>query len=428
MRVPAKQKGLALLMLVFFLAVAITIYSMKALNASRVRSGKGAQTASALAEAKAALIGWSVSHPLHPGIMPFPDRNADGDYDGNSDCSSATPNFNLLIGRLPFLGQTAPCAAASPGLASSLTDGEGEPLWYAVSRNLIRTADVDTVPYQPVINPSIADAPIEDWLIVRDKDGNVISDRVAAVVLAPGAPVGGQDRSGGLAGPNAYLDRITVAGVSRGNNDYTVPNEGFIISDKMQIVSASDPRYLHPYEFNDQLVYITIDELMDSLEKRAVAEAASSLRGYYLASAANDADRYYPYAATLGDATHICVDGLLQGALPLAGCASPAFAGFLPPAWFTQNRWQDFTYYAASSDCHLNAPGCASGDIIVGTQSAVDAVVIATGAVIAPQARPSANANDYLDSVVNSNGDNVYDAVGTARTNIYNDQILIVAP
>ncbi len=421
MQTSRSQNGLALLMLVFVLALAITAYTVKALNSSEIKVAKGKKTAEALAEAKTALIGWSVSHPIHPGIMPFPDRSADGNYDGNSDCSAAIPNFNILIGRLPFLGQTAPCAAASPGLASSLVDGNGEQLWYAVSRNLVRTSFV------PVINPSIADVPTENWLVVRDKDGQIISDRVAVVVMAPGAPIGAQDRSGGLAGPAAYLDRITISGTNYGNDDYTVANEGFVISDDMQMVSSVDPRYLQPYEFNDKLAYITIDELIVALEKRAIGEMASSLRAYYLASSVTAANRYYPYTAALGDATYTCVDGLLQGGMPLIDCSSPSLFSFLP-SWFVQNIWQDFIYYAVSSDCNLATTGCALGDITVGTQTNVDALVISTGAAMATQARPSVLEADYLDSVVNADGDNVYDAVGTVLTNTYNDQMLIVAP
>ncbi len=419
---PNKQKGLALMMLVFVLALAITAYSLKAFNTADIKEEKSMKTAAALTEAKSALIGWSVSHPIHPGIMPFPDRSGDGNYDGNSDCFNTNPGFNLLIGRLPFLGQTAPCTAPSPGLASSLVDGEGEQLWYAVSRNLIRSTFI------PTINPSIADAPLENWLVVRDKNGQVISDRVAAVILAPGAPIANQDRSGGLAGPGAYLDSITITGVNYRNDDYTVADESFVIADDLQTVSTTDPRYLQPYEFNDQLVYITIDELMLALEKRAIGEVAFSLRNYYTASAGVSADRYYPYAAALGDTNHTCVDGVLQGGIPLVDCSTPSLSAFLPAGWFTQNGWENFIYYAVSTDCNFATTGCALGDITVGTQNNVDALVIATGDVIAPQGRPSAIEADYLDSVENYDGDNVFDAVGTPLTNIYNDQMLIVAP
>ena len=419
MQIPHRQKGLALLMLVFVLVLAATTLSLKALNSTEIKNTKSKKTAEALKEAKAALIGWSVSHPVHPGIMPFPDRSLDGNYDGNSDCSSGPPtNLNLLIGRLPFLGQTAPCAAASPGLASSLVDGEGEQLWYAVSRNLIRTSSL------PIINPSIADLPAESWLIVRDKNGQVVSDRVAVVIMAPGAPIGNQDRSGGLAGPDAYLDSITITGTNYANDDYTVANESFVISDEMQSVSPTDPRYLQPYEFNDKLNYITIDELMLALEKRAIGEVALGLRAY------NSTNAYYPYAAILGDTMNACVDGLLQGGLPLVDCSLPtpslSLAGLLP-SWFIENRWQDFMYYAVASDCNLATSGC-TGDITVGTQTTVNALVISAGATIAPQARPSVSEADYLDSAENADGDNVFDAVGTVLTNTYNDQMLVVAP
>ena len=427
------ERGLALLALVFFVAIIITAYTVKKFNASEITVQRDKNTATALAQAKDALIGWSIAHQQYPGILPFPDRSAgDGNYDGNSDCTNFVPAFNLLIGRLPFAAQTVPCigtGANQYGISADLIDGSGERLWYAVSRNLIRTS---VALGSLVINPAIADAPSEHWLIVRDKNGQIISNRVAAVIIAPGAPVGGQDRSGGLAGANAYLDNITIAGVTYSNANDAIANEDFIIGDDMRYVSPTNPLYLQPYQYNDKLIYITIDELILALNKRAVAEAANSLRNYYQASAVNPLARFYPYAAILGDLNNACEEGIKLGQLPLnnaaSNCTHPNNGLTNLPVWFTKNRWQDFMYYALSDDCSFALPGCASGGIQVGAQPNVNALVIATGAINVGQSRPSTNANDYLDSAENADMDFVFDAADTLLTNNYNDQMLIVAP
>ena len=433
MKTPINERGLALLGLVFFIAIFATVYTVKKLSASDITAKRDKNTAAALAQAKDALMGWSIAHPQYPGILPFPDRSAgDGNYDGNADCTNFVPAFNLLIGKLPFASQTVPCigtGANQYGLSADLVDGSGERLWYAVSRNLIRTSVVSG---SLVINPAIADAPAEPWLVVRGKNGQIISSRVAAVIIAPGAPVGGQNRSGGLAGANAYLDNITIAGVTYSNANNAIANEDFIIGDDMRYVLPSNPVYQQPYEYNDKLIYITIDELMLALNKRATGEAANSLRAYYQASAINPADRFYPYAAVLGDLNNACEEGLQQGLLPINNVASNcthADNGLTNlPAWFTESRWQDFIYYAISDDCTFALPGCASGTVQVGAQANVNALLIATGATIAGQARPSSNANDYLDSIENADMDFVFDAIGTAMSNNYNDHMLIVAP
>ena len=433
MKTRINERGLALLALVFFIAIIVTVYTVKKLNASEITAQRDKNTAIALAQAKDALMGWSIAHPQYPGILPFPDRRAgDGNYDGNADCTNFVPAFNLLIGKLPFAAQTVPCigvGANQYGVSTDLIDGSGERLWYAVSRNLIRTS---VALGSLVINPAIADAPAEPWLVVRDKNGQIISNRVAAVIIAPGAPIAGQDRSGGLAGPNAYLDNITIAGVTYSNANDAIANEDFIIGDDMRHVSPTNPLYLQPYQYNDKLIYITIDELMLALNKRAVREAANSLRAYYQASAVNAGDRFYPYAAILGDLNNACEEGIQQGLLPInsaaSNCKHPNNGLTDLPVWFTESRWQDFMYYVLSNDCSFALPGCASGAIQVGTQANVNALLIATGAIVAGQARPSANANDYLDSAKNADMDLFFDAVGTLTTNNYNDQMLIVAP
>jgi hypothetical protein len=432
MKVRPNQQGLAMLIFVFMIALALIGLVVVSINGQSLKRQRQDNTAQVLANAKAALIGWSVGHPNYPGIMPFPDRNADGNYDGNSDCvNTAILNYSHLIGRLPYAAQTVPCIGASQfGLSDKFLDGDGEGLWYAVSRNLIRTS----VPMGSlIINPSTMSAPTFPWMEVHDKNGALISNRVAAVILAPGKAVGAQNRFG-VAGAAAYLDSVVISGVAYSNANYTAPNEGFIMGEDMQIVPAAHPSFGQPYQFNDQLIFITIDELMVELEKRVAGEARNALRAYYLASAPSAANRFYPYAASLGDVDHACIESTLVGSLPLdsmaATCSHPnvGLNAFLP-AWFAESMWQDYMYYVISGDCSFATPGClAGGNITVGTQMNVNALLISTGAALTGQVRPSNNPVDYLDSPENTDGDFVFDAVRTLLTNIYNDQLLIVEP
>ncbi len=435
MKASPNQQGLAILMLVFMVALTFTGYMLSGLSGESLQRNREHTTMRALAEAKAALIGWSIAHPQYPGTMPFPDRNTDGNYDGNSDCinTAVTPlNYSHLLGQLPYAAQTAPCIGAwQYGLSDRFVDGNGEALWYAVSRNLIRTS---TTPGALVINPATMNNPLFPWLIVRDKHGQVIANRVAAVIMAPGQVVGAQNRAGGLAGPAAYLDSVVANGVPYSNANYVLPNEDFMMGEDMQFVASTHPVYAQPYQYNDQLIFITIDELMLALERRALREARNALRAYYLNSAPAVADRYYPYAALLGDATHACIDTTLAGELPLdsvtATCTHPnvGLNAFLP-AWFTESLWQDYMYYVISADCSFATPGClAGGNISAGAQANMNALVISTGAALAGQIRPSNNTANYLDSIENADGDTVFDAIGTALTNSYNDQMLVVEP
>jgi len=317
----AKERGAVLILMAFIIGLAATSYFVKSLATITAVSNQEAKTNDVLHEAKKALLGWAESHPNHPGQLPFPDRNNDNNYDGNSDCNSPTSAFSysLLLGQLPVIGQTNPCVAPQTGLGQDFVDMHGNRLWYAVSRNVVhKYENAVTEPLQlvdPVINPSLIDNPVFPWLKVLDANGNVLSNRVAAVIMAPNNGLAGQNRAGGIAGANHYLDTLILNGTSISNADYTRPNEDFIIapnSNHYQPTPAM-PQYAAPYQFNDQLIYITIDELVTATTKRAAIEASRLLNTYQAFNGA------FPAAAPLGatDGAHNAVIGSEAGMLPI---------------------------------------------------------------------------------------------------------------
>lgn len=326
-----KQKGAALILIAFILGLGAAVYVLKTYNADAARARQDEKTYKALAEAKQALIAWAVNHPNTPGLMPYPDRNGDLNYDDTSDCYASNINFapNFTIGRLPLFKSDPNCVNAksivTSGLAGDFRDSGGERLWYEVSQNLLHdyknNGDPDGT--SPIINPSIINTPTNGWFVVVDRSGKVLSDRVAAVIIAPGAPVGNQDRSSGIADANQYLDKIVMASGKNYKNytyyDSAIPllKQEFIVGDDLRVVSRTDTTYknqsIEPYYFNDKLVYITIDELMYALEKRVLQEAKNTLNNYYAANG------YYPFASGLGLTANQnqCVQGNLRGLLPV---------------------------------------------------------------------------------------------------------------
>ena len=312
----SKQKGIALLLFVFALILVVLAYSVKALNSNELKARQNEKTMSALGDAKLALIAWAVNNLNRPGLMPYPDRNGDGNYDGNSDCyttTTLTGNYDKLLGKLPWrAADDANCTTLISGIGREFKDSTGEPLWYAVSRNIVY--DYKTSVY-PVINPSIIDNNLYPWLEVYDKNGQLISNKVAAIIIAPGAPLDNQDRSSGIADATNYLDtfNLQVGGGAKSNRTYAVPDEDFYIGENSGSVRSDNTTYQQPYYFNDKLIYITIDELMAEVEKRAAGEVRAVLQKYY------KNNNFYPYAAALGSTTNPnqCVQGNLQGLLPI---------------------------------------------------------------------------------------------------------------
>lgn len=304
-----------LILMVFILGLAAAAFILKSFNVASLQSDQADKTYRALKEAKMALISWSVAHPNWPGIMPFPDRKetSNPNYDGKSDCVTYGLNTGHLLGKLPLSGD-APCITPQQGLSAELMDADNERLWYAVSLNLIRTNGNDS---KPVIHSGIVNAPEHRWLRVLDRNGNLISDRVAVVIIAPGAPLPGQNRSSPAPDPREFLDSFKIGENTYSNADYDNDDEDFVMGEDSRHLSDIDMNISRPYYFNDKLTYITIDELMYGLEKRALLEARHQLSNYYVSSSTSPDSRFYPYAAKLGDTQNMCEEGRMSGFLPI---------------------------------------------------------------------------------------------------------------
>ena len=331
----AKQKGAVLIMMAFIIGLAVIAYLVHALDPARFKAEQDKKTMQSLNAAKQSLIAWAVSHQYAPGQMPWPDRNGDLNYDGSSDCMPVFGVFtySLMLGQLPSLPTTSPCLdpntglniypalSTYPGLGQEFRDSQGNKLWYAVSRNLVYDYEKNEA---PIINPGMSNAPHAitpylrqggtqsyPWLKVLDRNANLVSDRVAVVLIAPGDPINGQVRAAAAA-PNQFLDGFKIGAANYKNSDSALVDEDFIMGEDSRNVSASDLTFVQPYNFNDKLVFITIDELMAALEKRVGEQVRSSLKTY------QDTNGYYPYAAQLG--TTVMYSGaqnLKSGFLPV---------------------------------------------------------------------------------------------------------------
>jgi hypothetical protein len=161
----ARQRGHAILLtlVIVFTGVTLLTYSASADVARRLQAD--AQTERALALAKQALIARAVADENRPGSLPCPDDTNDGSSPG-----ATCQNF---IGRLPW---------RTLGIGD-VRDASGERLWYVVSPNFVDLQGVrinsDSRGMLTVYSGSAA---------------SVAASEVAALVIAPGAALGGQIR------------------------------------------------------------------------------------------------------------------------------------------------------------------------------------------------------------------------------------------
>jgi len=335
-----RQQGMALIVLVFLVGFAATAYMVHALNGTAAQNARARQAAETLSSSKDVLIGYlldRVSGGERPGDMTYPDRLIEtptADYNGTTDsCAitgSGTSTRWYCLGRLPWsdLG----LALESP----SENDPDGRMPWYAVSANML---DVCLKEFNPgILNYSWPGAypaacpgtPVSGvlphpWLTVRDRYGNVISDRVAAVLIIPGPTLGTQNRpaSPSLGDASAYLDSVTIdadctASVTCVPGTYSNADHDndFIMADDSRFYPGCNPIFHGtgcdtPYNFNDSLAYITIDDVMKEVVKRAAGEARSLLNSY------KSKTTTFPDAAGLGTGSYNSVASTYAGMLPI---------------------------------------------------------------------------------------------------------------
>ena len=307
---PHRQSGaalIALLALVILVSAAVLLENLEDGASASVARNKASSTA--LTDAKTALIAWSTAYTPSAardgtvGMLPYPDRNGDGNYDGLADCDPLGSSDVALVGRLPRRGEDATSCGIDNPLFVDMKDGSrgspcGMPCPATCCPARASTADPSTRTWAvragwptrgsgwwtPRATPSTIPIP-----------GQPLA--VAAVIFAPGGAVANQDRAGAAA-PSNYLDalcrwpaRCTTTQTRTAAR--TPPARPASATSARSSSSYPNPDYGD--EFNDQIAYITVDELMRTVEKRVLGETALALDAYR--GAGWNTDGVYPWLA-----------------------------------------------------------------------------------------------------------------------------------
>ncbi len=399
MKVRNNQQGLALLVLLFFLALFVTGYLVHYLNSAELKRLRDQQTMAALAEAKAALIGWSIARGstvnARPGELPCPDNDAPATAGyGNEDASCVSGK----IGRLPWktLG------------VDEIKDGYGEPLWYAIDGAFRKRVSNN----QPINSDTRATMQVyaADGVTKITTDGN----EAAFIVFSVGPPINGEGRSSAnialcaSTGTNILENRCSSNYLETTNGKNNAMNSGPYIAG-----NKSDT-------FNDQLIYVTASELMVDIEKRVGKEAQSLLQDY------KNVHGYYPSPAKYNSAG--CLDVGSTGYFTDCQSDSTICRGRFPdnasnglappndtpnwtgsnalPLWFSYNLWGQVIYYSVGDSSLKTPAGCAP-------QLTLDAANVKglfftpnspLGIVVRNSPTQSTGLNRYLEDFENQDG------------------------
>ena len=283
MKTPNSQHGMALLILVFFLALVATAYVVKTLDAASIENERAKKTAVALTEAKSALLGWSVLQN-NPGQLPCPEDIAAIGTASEGQAQVACTSPSPVIGRLPW---------RTLGLGD-IRDGNDDKLWYVISTGF-RTS--------PINLNSLAQLTL-----------NGTPNSAVAIIFSVGIPLAGQFRPASTAAPVAVTNYLEG---SNSDGDNTFVSNGA------------------PATLNDKLMVIKQSELFSLVTNRILREikgdSTQGLVNFYLTNA------YYPFADS--DADGNADNTVLSGAPSYKGGPTSLFFNPSIKTTLANNGW-----------------------------------------------------------------------------------------
>ncbi|MGE5028236.1 MAG: hypothetical protein ACM3JK_07155 [Betaproteobacteria bacterium] len=384
---PRHQHGAALLIILAIIGLGAAFMLVSALNKANLQSERDKATAAALAQAKEALIGWSLSRndgPTNPrpGELPCPDTNAPGTANYGTQAGSCTAG---AIGRLPWrtLGIEEP------------KDGYGETLWYAIAGSFRKRPAND--------NPINSDTRAS--LLVYAPDGITLATpagyEAAAIIFSPGPALGAQARGTAAEQTAAanYLDSAAPPDIAIARNNANI-NGPFV---QGNIRDANGNLLV-----NDHLLFITARELISAVEKRVASELKILLNNYYLANG-----NRYPHPAAYNDPN--CLDVGSAGYFTACPSDPSQCRGRVPeaalssvPGWFSYNLWGQVIYYGVGTNYLASAPPNCSPTLTVNGTAGTRGLFIMPGTPLAAIVRnspsQSTTLSNYLEDAANQDG------------------------
>ncbi len=426
------QAGAALLVTLALLGLIVVGYLLTTASGAQTEAEKERRTADALAQAKEALIGYALARglgPARPGDLPCPDVDNDGSTEeliacGDNDVAGTyLPGDTSRLGRLPWRTLGLP----------DLRDGDGERLWYAVSRNFKNNRRSSCVDPTEV---TCLNSDTPGTITVYDRDGRRIHDAtgaaasgVIAVIIAPGAVLkragsaSAQNRdAASLNNPQSYLD-VMPAGTLTAFAALAEDNAGFADTTADGFIQGPVRDAAGSVIVNDRIIVITTRDLMPRLERRVAAEVVGCLERFAgLTTVAPNFGRYpsaSPLAASSGPGPFPDGPGPTRmGRIPdTFNETSTSFAmasGWDPTCPLTQPwwmNWKSHVFYAVASPYAAGAvtpPSCGSCLIVDPPLPAVadkKLVVIVAGRALAGQLRISAGDRSTLSNYLEGEND-----------------------
>ena len=250
----SRQRGVALLALIAVLVIGGTWYlvsRLQQLSANRTATER-VKNAAVLNRAKQALIGYVIAQANHagennPGALPCPEAGAYFNSTTGNDGKVASSCSLPAVGRFPWrtLG------------TDKFVDAAGEPLWYVVSPGWAYNGSSTT------INSNSAGQLTVDSVTPASL---ATADTVIALIIAPGLPFSVPAATGCTAYSQA---RPQTSGVAPDVRNY-LECDNATSGDSSFVTTGPSG------SFNDQVLKVTVGDLMPGLEAAVADRVARS--------------------------------------------------------------------------------------------------------------------------------------------------------
>ncbi|MBA3581430.1 MAG: hypothetical protein H0W44_03140 [Gammaproteobacteria bacterium] len=391
-----KQQGQALLVLLLMISVTASIWLTSLYDEHEVNLLRQQNSMIVLQTAKTALKGVLIeknsSATTRPGL-PCPDFNNDGNYAPPIDTNGN--NCKTYRGWFPWRRVRL----------DDIRDASNERLWYVVD------------PAFQIEAPNGLNPDVVPTLTLDNKP-------VVAILIAPGAPLTGQQRT--------VNDSQADANVS-----HYLDTRNAMYDASLPITTLS----FYNGDGNDVLIGISKEEYFAAIWPKVAMTTRDILLRFYADPnpAITTEGNYFPSASALTAINCGISDTQLTGRL----CASVLQAAVLQnnkQQWWLDDEWAKHIYYAVAADC-VNGQNCdGSGSYLTLNTKTQQAVVLgfwgaplsngnnicntATGNQVS--LRLTQDICGYFDSVENTNADAVYQNMKIDAHN--NDRFMSFTP
>ncbi len=260
-----KQQGAVLLLLMFAIIIGFSTLFISAYNNNSIQIQNDSETTESLGKAKEAVLNYvTANYHLYQtgdyGFLPCPDTTATGGYQDGEEHKNCLNSHINNIGHLPWRSLGLP----------PIKDSTGQCLWYVVTGldKKQNTTDLGT-------------GLIRIYSHDRATEISDNSNPFVAAIIAPKSALDYQTRTGTNQNiiceqsfdASDYLDTTTLnigSGVQVNNSQLSGALDAsdiFITSGKGSQDTVAPYSQQNPQPYNDQIIYITRDELISAITK-----------------------------------------------------------------------------------------------------------------------------------------------------------------